>query len=114
MMKKTTGLRQIACAAVVFLAVMFLAAQGGHARSTKISPVNQQKVVVMTIQEVVPDFNFIFFGEQRFRVTPSATILDYRGNDIPLSRLPVPCQAEVSFVLFGDTRDPLIYSIRQR
>lgn len=88
-------------------------AQGTLAGKTIISA-DPLKVNVFTIEDKADKYRFIFVGERRFRVSPTATILDYRGESIPLSSLPVPCRAKITYYLFGDNRDPLVEKIQQK
>ena len=89
-------------------------AQEALAKTPAAMPTNSLEVGVFTIEDKADKYNFIFIGERRFRVSPTATILDYRGESIPLSSLPVPCRAKITYHLFGDNRDPLIEKIQQK
>ena len=65
-----------------------------------------------TIESVEPAYNYIFIGERRFRVSPTAAILDNSGRkSLPLRLLPLPCKAMVTYHLYGDHRDPLVVKI---
>ena len=59
-------------------------------------------------------YNAILVGERRFRVSPTAAILDINKKEIPLSLVPIPCRAKIEYFLFGDHREPLIKSIQLR
>ena len=89
-------------------------AQGTLAGEPVTMPAGSLRVNVFTIEDKADKYRFIFVGERRFRVSPTATILDYNGESIPLSSLPVPCRAKVTYYLFGDNRDPLVEKIQQK
>jgi len=89
-------------------------AQGVLAGKSVIIPADPLRVKVFTIEDKADKYRFIFVGERRFRVSPTATILDYNGESIPLSYLPIPCRAKVTYYLFGDNRDPLVEKIQQK
>ncbi len=67
---------------------------------------------IFTIGEIAVKYNIIFVGERRFRVTPTATILDYLGQNIPLSLIPVPSRAEITYRLLGYNKEPLVDRIQ--
>ena len=83
-----------------------------HAEEPPINPVNPLMVSMVTINDKADKYNFIFVGERRFRVSHTATILNYRGKSISLRLLPIPCSAEITYHLFGDNRDPLVQKIQ--
>ncbi len=89
-------------------------AQEALAKTPVAMPTNLFEVGVFTIEDKADKYRFIFVGERRFRVSPTATILDYNGESIPLSSLPVPCRAKITYYLFGDNRDPLVEKIQQK
>jgi hypothetical protein len=72
------------------------------------------KEAIMTIDDKADKYDFIFVGERRFQVPPSALILNRYGRKIGLEELRVPCKATVTYQLFGDHRDPLVEKIRVR
>jgi len=71
-------------------------------------PGNTVRTSIFTIDEIAVKYNIIFVGERRFRVTPTATILDYQGQNIPLSLIPVPSRAEITYRLLGYNKEPLV------
>ncbi|MBW1863515.1 MAG: hypothetical protein JRJ02_14260 [Deltaproteobacteria bacterium] len=83
-----------------------------YAKEPIITPQGLQKIKVVTISDKAEKYNFIFVGEQRFRVSSSAIILDYGKKPIHLRFLAVPCKAEITYRLFGYNRDPLIEKIQ--
>ena len=83
-----------------------------HAEGPPINPVNPLMVSIVTIDAKADKYNFVFVGERRFRVPNTATILNRVGRSITLRSLPVPCKAEITYLLFGDNRDPLIEKIQ--
>jgi hypothetical protein len=52
----------------------------------------------------------IIVSERHFLVTQKTTILDIYGKQIDLSHLPIPCQADVKYVLRMD-QDPVSIKI---
>ncbi len=67
---------------------------------------------LFTIVDKSPDYNYIFITDRRFKVLPTAVILDYRGRKISLRDLLVPCAAYITYQMFGDGRDPLVQKIQ--
>ena len=76
-------------------------AAGGEIRTSEVD-----------IDDKTDKYNAIFVGERRFRVSPTAAILDINKKEIPLSLVPIPCRAKIEYFLFGDHREPLIKSIQ--
>jgi len=75
-------------------------------------PGNTVRTSIFTIGEIAVKYNIIFVGERRFRVTPTTTILDYQGQNIPLNLIPVPSKAEITYRLLGYNKEPLVDRIR--
>jgi hypothetical protein len=67
---------------------------------------------IVTIQDKDGERGFIFVGERRFRVSTTAKILGYRGEELSLKLLPLPCRAKIVYQLFGDNRHPLVQRIQ--
>jgi hypothetical protein len=84
------------------------------AKKVAVKPGDELSVRVVSIVTKSADFHYVFIGERRFRVSTSAEIIDRDGREIPLGRLATPCSAEVTYRLFGDHRDPMIYKIRMK
>jgi hypothetical protein len=78
------------------------------------TPGNALQVRVVTIDDMDHNHNLIFVEERRFRVSPSATIVDRWGRALKLKDLKIPCKAKITYHLFGDHRDPLVKRIRLR
>jgi hypothetical protein len=53
----------------------------------------------------------VLVGERRFLVTKATTIVTVKGKKIQLSALPIPCKAEIEYLLRMD-EDPLTLKIR--
>ena len=96
-------------AACLFL-IMVLAAQV-HAGNPAADPRNTLRASMVVIKDKAEKYNLIFVGERPFRVSTSAVILDYNKEKIPLSSLRTPCQAKITYRLFGDNRYPMVEKI---
>ena len=112
--KQHSGLSAVlvAAAIVIFLPILLIA--HAHAEPPVILSMNTLKVRTVQIDGKSDKYNFIFVCERRFRVSPTASILNYRGENIPLKRLPIPCRAKITYHLFGDNRDPFVEKIQLR
>lgn len=97
---------------LIFLPITML--DHAHAGRPVMLSRNDLRVSTVTIDNMADKYNFIFVGERRFRVSPTAAILDYSGKSIPLGFLPIPCRAKMTYHLFGDNRDPLVIKIQLR
>ena len=82
------------------------------AKEPILTPQGMQKTQIVTIDDKAENYRLIFVGERRFRISPSAKILDYAGNPIPLKFFLVPCKAKITYRLFGDNRDPQVDKIQ--
>ena len=116
-MKKKTEpdlLSKTVCASLALILLSMIMVQEALAGRSANKSAVPLMVKVFTIEDKADKYRFIFVGERRFRVSPTATILDYNGESIPLGYLPVPCRAKVTYYLFGDNRDPLVEKIQQK
>jgi len=52
----------------------------------------------------------IIVGERHFQETESTVFLDLNGKNIDLGNLPVPCKADIKYLLRMD-QDPLILKV---
>jgi hypothetical protein len=72
------------------------------------SPMGLVKSASVTIEGKTS--NAIIVGERHFMVTESTAILDKEGEKIRLGNIPVPCKANIEYLLRMD-RDPETMSI---
>jgi hypothetical protein len=105
------GFVRVSMGALVVLILSGISVVPVAAREVAINPGDELMVSVLRIDDKAPDFNYVFIGERRFRVATTAEIVGY-GGPIPLVKLRIPCRAEITYQLFGDNRDPMIYKIR--
>ncbi|MBW1803446.1 MAG: hypothetical protein JRJ85_22290 [Deltaproteobacteria bacterium] len=101
-------------ATLVFIFATIFMIAPSHAAGPVIASMNEAMVHEVIIDNMAPDFNYVFIGERRLRVSPGAAIKDHNGKSIPLRLLPVPCRARMTYRIFGDHRDPLVLKIRLR
>lgn len=87
---------------------------GNPRQPPTIQPGDTLTVATVTINEKSAPYNYIFVGERRYTVSPSAAILDHRGRTMPLWALPVPCGARISYRQYGDHRAPFVEKIQLR
>ena len=83
-----------------------------HAGKPAVDPRNTIRASVVVIEDKAAKYNLIFVSERPFRVSTSATILDYNKERIPLSSLQTPCKAKITYRLFGDNRYPMVEKIQ--
>ena len=106
--------RLLLCTALVGL-LFFTPVSKSNARETPKVPENVAEklkmVAVVRIDGKSAEYNYIFINERRFRVSPDAEIIDYGGSERPLSWLPTPCRAEITYRMYGDHRHPLVEKI---
>ncbi|MEW6669610.1 MAG: hypothetical protein AB1512_30740 [Thermodesulfobacteriota bacterium] len=103
--------------AVLCMASLFTVASSPQAWARgpqKPFPGHQMQKRQLTINEKSPDYNYIFVGERRFKVSTSAEILDRRGRKLSLQDLRVPCSANITYQMPGDNRDPMVHRIQLR
>jgi len=89
----------LAVSLMAVLSVSFLSSPAQAGKRT-----SQLRLVGKTGQSV-------FIPERHYRVSESTVIIDQRGQEIDLAALPIPCQAEVTYMLRRDA-DPLALRIR--
>jgi hypothetical protein len=84
---------------VVNVLLLLVITAQAHAQRHGILGDGELLVEVATIDGKAHEYNYIFINERRFRVSPSARIIDYGCRERPLSWLPTPCRAEITFRL---------------
>jgi hypothetical protein len=111
-MKKPIRLSQlkILSAVACFFLTMALSGQV-HAGNPAADPRNKLRASVVVIADKAEKYNLIYISERPFRVSTSAVILDYNKEKIPLGSLRTPCQAKITYRLFGDNRYPMVEKI---
>jgi hypothetical protein len=83
-----------------------------HTGNSPVGPLNTLRASMVVIDDKAEKYNLIFVSERPFRVSTSAVILDYNKEKIPLGSLRTPCQAKITYRLFGDNRYPMVEKIQ--
>jgi hypothetical protein len=93
---------------VVFLLLLFFLISKPAIGFSEDLPKGVLRAAVVQVQGKT--HNFILVGERHFLLTKKTTFLDLNGQDIALDALPVPCKADIKYLLRMD-EDPLLLQL---
>jgi len=93
---------------VVFLLLLFFLISKPAIGFSETLPKGFLRTAVVQVQGKTD--HSIILGERHFLLTKKTTFLDLNGKDIALDALPVPCKADIKYLLRMD-EDPLLLQL---
>jgi hypothetical protein len=93
---------------VVFLLLLFFLISKPAIGSSETLPKGFLRTAVVQIHGKTQ--HSILVGERHFLLTKKTTFLDLNGKNIALDALPVPCKADIKYLLRMD-KDPLLLQL---
>ncbi len=93
---------------VVFLLLLFFLISKPAIGLSETQPKGFMRTAVVQVHGKT--HHSIIVGERNFLLTEKTTFLDLNGQDIALDALPVPCKADIKYLLRMD-EDPLLLQL---